>query len=251
MQEAFYFGPDDCQAFGIYHPSANFDNRIMTVICPPLFAELNRSYSVLRKLALSLSASGQHVLRFDYRYTGDSYGDLIDASLSDWMHDIELAIEEGIELSGCSDIHVLGCRASSLLACKSVGNHKSVRRLVLWDPVSDGRHYLKELQTEQLAILEQHPHLEKAERKRLSNQLGMYDFSPTMISEFQDLGSDSYEGISAERIQVITTESESQFGLPGVTNDELKVNCDWKTNTAGIIMSQQILESLSSSLTKS
>lgn len=251
MHEAFYFGPDDCQAFGIYHPSADFRNQVLTVICPPLFAEFNRSYAALRRLAVSLADHGQHVLRFDYRATGDSFGELGDASLGDWMQDIENAIEEGLELSGCTEVHVLGCRASSLLACKSVGNHERVRRLVLWDPVSDGRRYLDELLFGQRAVLEQHPHLEKSERNRLTKQLGMYDLSPTMINEFENLDSDVYAGLSAEKVRLVTTQPENDFEFPGITNEKMNIDCDWETNTAGVILSQQILECLLSKLTKS
>lgn len=248
MHEAFFFGPADRQIFAIYHPPVIADKRVLTVICPPLFAEFNRTHSILRKLAVSLAEHGQHVLRIDYSGTGDSFGNLEELTLSDWVDDIALAVQEGRDLSGCTTVRILGVRASALLACKAATTMSDVERLVLWDPVSDGRQYLKELQIEQLAILEQHPHLERPERNRLSNQLGMYDISPTMINEFRDLGSDSFEGISAENILVVNTTPENQLLLPEVTSVELRVNCDWKTNTAGIILSQPILESLSNNL---
>ena len=65
---------------------------MLTVICPPLFNEYMRTQLALRELAISLAERGQHVLRLDYRGTGDSFGDLGEVAISDWVEDIALAI---------------------------------------------------------------------------------------------------------------------------------------------------------------
>ena len=78
MIEAFFFGEDGNEIFGTYHAPGGMGTDALTVICPPLLAEYMSTQVALRELAISLSAAGHHVLRFDYRGTGDSAGDIAD-----------------------------------------------------------------------------------------------------------------------------------------------------------------------------
>ena len=64
---------------------------MLTVISPQLFNEYMCTHLALGELSLALAEKGQHVLRFDYRGTGDSFGDLCDVTASDWLEDIALA----------------------------------------------------------------------------------------------------------------------------------------------------------------
>jgi predicted alpha/beta hydrolase len=139
--EAFFFGSSNRQLFASYHPPTSGNGRVLTIICPPLFIEYTRTWIALRKLAISLAERGQHVLRFDYQGTGDSFGDLERIAISDWIEDIKLAVDEGRELSGSSVVRLLGVRISAALACLAVGAENHVQRLVLWDPVFDGAGY--------------------------------------------------------------------------------------------------------------
>ena len=81
MIEAFFFGPSNQQVFASYHPPVGGSGQVLTVICPPLFNEYMRTQLALRELAISLAERGQHVLRLDYRGTGDSFGDLDEVTL--------------------------------------------------------------------------------------------------------------------------------------------------------------------------
>ena len=57
---------------------------------------------------MALAERGQHVLRFDYRGTGDSFGELAEVSVHDWVEDIALAVrEEPVVCSGLDDAAVL------------------------------------------------------------------------------------------------------------------------------------------------
>src|SRR4029077_11133842 len=95
VTEAFFFGPSNQQLFANYHLPAGGNGRVLAVICPPLFSDYTRTQLALRTLAISLAASGQHVLRLDYRGTGDSFGDLGEVAISDWVEDIAFAVQEG------------------------------------------------------------------------------------------------------------------------------------------------------------
>src|SRR4051812_11744102 len=111
--EGFYFGPIERQLFAAYHPAIGAGANVLTVICPPLFSDYMRTQRALREVAISLADRGQHVVRFDYRGTGDSFADLGDVTVSDWIEDIALAVREGCDLSGSSELRLLGVRAGA------------------------------------------------------------------------------------------------------------------------------------------
>jgi alpha-beta hydrolase superfamily lysophospholipase len=145
VPEAFFFGPGNRWIFANYHAAAGVGGQVLTVICPPLFSDYMRTHLVLRELAMALAERGQHVLRFDYRGTGDSFGKLGEVTVSDWIEDIALGVREGREISGSSVVRLLGVRAGALLACAAARALSDVQRLVLWDPISDGAGYLEVL----------------------------------------------------------------------------------------------------------
>jgi alpha/beta superfamily hydrolase len=132
MHEAFFFGASNQQVFANYHPPSGGAGQVLIVICPPLFWDYMRTQLALRELAISLAERGQHVLRFDYRGTGDSFGEIGEVAVSDWLQDIGLAVREGREISGSRVVRLLGVRAGALLACRSVGACNDVEQLVLW-----------------------------------------------------------------------------------------------------------------------
>ena len=180
MHESFFFGPDERQLFASYHPPANAGGQILTVLCPPIFTEYNRTHSILRKLALSLAEQSHHVIRFDYSGTGDSFGTLENSSVNDWTEDIRRAVQEGVELTGCSRVRILGVRMGALLACASVGGRSDVDRLVLWDPVSDGREYQRSLLRRLQAKLRHNHFMSRADRRESKLSYSAYKLSDSL-----------------------------------------------------------------------
>ena len=116
MIEAFFLGDDLPRLFVTYHPPGNSYSDEITVICPPFFGEYMRVQICLRELAIGLSSAGQHVFRFDYRSTGDSYGDAADVSLSAWADDLARVISEARDVTGCYIVNLVCVRAGSLVA---------------------------------------------------------------------------------------------------------------------------------------
>src|SRR2546428_3462661 len=119
VHEAFFFGPGNQRIFANYHPAAGGGGVVLTVICPPLFSDYMLTHLVLRELAMALAERGQHVLRFDYRGTGDSFGELGKGTVADWLEDIALAGRAGREISRSSAVGLLGRRAGARLACRA------------------------------------------------------------------------------------------------------------------------------------
>ena len=244
MYEAFFFGPENRQLFGIYHPSVGADRHVLTLICPPLFSEFNRTHAALRQLAISLANAGHHVLRFDYAGTGDSYGNLDEFALADWEESIAIALQEGRELSGCDKVRVLGVRASCPLVCRAIGDHSTVDRIVLWDPVSDGKKYLRELRRGQQDVIKQNVHVNRATRQNAKRLYGIFQMSEPMEKDFLGLTTEPYLSIDSEKLCVVTTNMSAEFPVNDVSSEFVDFNCGWDIESEELVMCQPVLESL-------
>jgi alpha/beta superfamily hydrolase len=140
----FFFGTKERRLFGAYDPSRGAGRR-GAVICYPWAREYLLAHPTNRHLARLLSGAGLHVLRFDYTGTGDSAGDFADASQEQWLADVETAVEELKETGQVSGVGLIGMRYGAALAAGIAARRRDIDRLVLWDPVFDGRAYLREL----------------------------------------------------------------------------------------------------------
>lgn len=142
----YFFGRSDQPLFGAYSPaSAEPVGDGAVVLCYPIAQEYLRAHRAFRQLATELSRCGLHCLRFDYRASGDSAGDSGEADVDRWCEDIETAVRELKDVSGCQGLSLVGLRFGAALAAAVVHRGLPVRRLVLWDPVVDGGAYLDQL----------------------------------------------------------------------------------------------------------
>jgi alpha-beta hydrolase superfamily lysophospholipase len=139
-----WFGDVSSPLFGVVHVPAGGVARAGIVICPPLGKEHVDTYRGLKMLAQQLCASGFAVLRFDYRGTGDSAeSQCADTAVDDYRHSIRTAVEY-LRDCGVSRIGLIGLRLGALLAADVAESLDDVSALVLWDPVTSGRRYLRE-----------------------------------------------------------------------------------------------------------
>lgn len=139
-----WFGPDAAPLFGVVHIPADGQARGGIVICPPLGKEHVDTYRGLKLLAERLAASGFAVLRFDYLGTGDSAGRQgADTAVAGYLSSIDEAVQY-LRRSGAPTISLIGLRVGALLAATAADTLSGLDKLVLWDPVTDGRRYLRE-----------------------------------------------------------------------------------------------------------
>ena len=141
-----YFGAPGRQLFGAYHmPPAAVPARGAALLCPPWGQEYLVSHRILRRLAVRLSESGYHVLRFDYYGTGDAAGQREEGDLDSWLEDAGTAAEELRDMSGFGAIASFGVRLGASVAWRLATTRTDVHTTVLWDPVVFGHAYMKEL----------------------------------------------------------------------------------------------------------
>lgn len=143
----FRFGPAARQLYGVFHPAAPAQQRgVGVLVCNPLGQEAVRFHRMLRVLSDRLAGRGIGVMRFDYFGVGESAGDDEDGELSGWRDDVLSAHAELLRRARPTRIIWLGARlGATLAALASSALPEPVDRLILWDPVVDGRRCLNEL----------------------------------------------------------------------------------------------------------
>lgn len=140
-----FFGKSDAPLYGVYLPPRENPRDAGVVLCYPFGQEYMRAHRAYRQLALLLTKKGYHVLRFDYRGTGDSSGELENIVASDWLDDVDSAIDELREATGVRSITVVGLRLGALIAGVACSRRNDIDRLIVWDPILDGGEYEREL----------------------------------------------------------------------------------------------------------
>lgn len=141
-----FFGSSQQQLYGVYHsPRVRAAADRAVVLCYPFGAEYLRAHRAFRQLATLLSRNGFHVLRFDYRGTGDSGGDGEDGNLQVWLEDVGLAIDELKDTAGIDQVSLIGLRLGGSLAAIVATQREDLDQVILWDPVTDGSAYVADL----------------------------------------------------------------------------------------------------------
>lgn len=145
---AIWFGPQSRSLSGVLHRPGLTGGKGL-VICPPIGYELWSSYATLRSLARDACDAGITVLRFDYDGTGDSVGDHLDANrVQAWLQSIDEACRHLVESCGVRKLSLLGLRLGASLAATyaTQAQRAWLDELILWDPVVNGRRFVRGLQ---------------------------------------------------------------------------------------------------------
>lgn len=149
------FGSDERRLFGLYHPPQKaVERQVSVLMCYPFGHEATRIHRLYRVLAERLSRQNIAVFRFDYYGAGDSGGDDTEGEMEGWTDDLVLAHEELVRRSRPAAVCWLGSRLGATLGVQASKRVSDLSRLVLWDPIVDGRTYIEELRDRQASTLD-------------------------------------------------------------------------------------------------
>jgi alpha-beta hydrolase superfamily lysophospholipase len=138
-----WFGRRERPLFGWLHTAlAGGAAPTAAVLCPSLGIEGLAAHRTYRRLAQALAGAGVDALRLDYDGTGDSTGAQGDPDrVRAWSASVGEAVA-ACRAGGADAVVVIGMRAGALLAAALP--EARADGLVLWDPVADGRSFLRE-----------------------------------------------------------------------------------------------------------
>ena len=130
------------QLFALYFPPQGGERGGWGVAYVPAFAEeMNQSRRMATLQARKLAAAGVGVLLLDLYGTGDSAGEFSEARWDIWLADVGVALDF-LEARGLRPA-LWGLRLGGLLAVQAAAKQPDrVRRIVLWQPVSNGQTFL-------------------------------------------------------------------------------------------------------------
>lgn len=150
--QPLYFLSAERQLFGWLHrPEGAYAPDWGVVVCKPFGYEALCAHRSIRAFADAAAALGMPALRFDYVGAGDSAeldsnADQVEA----WTADITNAVAELRRRTGVTRVCLLGFRLGALFAALAAARSQ-VDALALIAPVLNGRKYVREARTVQLA----------------------------------------------------------------------------------------------------
>lgn len=161
---------------GILHRGRQPQDKRMrpaVLMLNPFGQEAVRVHRLQRVLADRLARAGHDVLRFDWFGSGDSAGDDLDADLPGWVDDALAAHRRLAMILPGRPIAWLGIRLGASVALLAQPQAQPVpAHLILWDPILDGRRYLKSLLADHERALLASYSLPQVPRRFLAAQRG-------------------------------------------------------------------------------
>lgn len=141
----FFFQGQVGELFGVWHEPQGDARGVTLVFCHPFMEEKLWAHRVFVHMARTLAEAGFGVLRFDMRGNGDSDGRFAEATLDNYLSDIDTARAEAAKRAPDSKIGLLGLRLGAGLAAQAAARFGFDGPLVLWEPVTSGDRYSQEI----------------------------------------------------------------------------------------------------------
>ncbi len=249
--EPFYFDASGAELLGIYHPATDPGARRAVVLCPAFGNEIARTYQATRVLAQRWTEKA-HVLRFDYSGTGDSFGEWNEAGPERWLEDIKSAVGELTEISGAEKIVLAGIRFGALLVARAASD-TGASELVLWDPVTRGDQYRKELDAMHQGLIDSHINLTAAERAQSRSELCGFELAPWMETELPSIEMPANLPAHVESVTIVQTIGQSNADAlaaawasdtRAIDCRSVDFDCAWNLDPEAILNPSPVIEEL-------
>lgn len=127
--------------------------RAHVVYLPPFGEEMNRCRALVATQARRFARAGMSCTLLDFYGTGESPGDLTEASLPIWRRNIDAVLEQLFLRSTCP-VYLWGCRLGALLALDYLaGKPEVASKVLLWQPVVSGSAFVTQMLRQRTASL--------------------------------------------------------------------------------------------------
>lgn len=166
--EPFFIQGTKGRLFCLFAPPKDKSSEVL-VFLPSFAEELNRCRVMVAMQARMLADQGVGCLLLDYYGTGDSEGDFGETCWEQWRQDAETACA-WLEQQGYQKIGLWGLRLGCMLAVEMAEEKPAAfSRLLLWQPVLDGKAFLTQFLRIRLAML-----MDRGEPKETTQQMRDY-----------------------------------------------------------------------------
>jgi exosortase A-associated hydrolase 1/exosortase A-associated hydrolase 2 len=125
----------------LYHAPQGPPHPAGDILLLPAFAEeMNRCRAMVAMQARAFAAMGMGTLVLDPHGTGDSAGHFADATWAQWRADLQLGLT-WLRSHGQGCTSLWGLRLGAVMASQLARADGGIRRLLLWQPVLDGKQF--------------------------------------------------------------------------------------------------------------
>jgi exosortase A-associated hydrolase 2 len=222
--EPFFIEGTQGKLFCLFAPPKNQQAQVL-VFLPSFGEELNRCRVMVAMQARMLAAQGVGCLMLDYYGTGDSAGDFSETRWEQWQADADAACD-WLNSKGYQNLGLWGVRVGAMLAAELAAiTPERFNRLVLWQPVLDGKTFLTQFLRVRLAML-----MDRGEPKETTQQMR------DSLKQGNNLEVAGYE-INPQLAQAIDSKNLSNIELPA------NIQVDWfealMTEQAGLSPASQ------------
>ena len=142
--EALFLPFDPGKRFVLFYPARNHAAKGAVLYVPPFGEEMNKSRRMAAVQARAFAGAGFAVLQPDLFGTGDSTGDLWEASWQLWKRDLSMARDWLRDRAG-GPLHLWGLRLGAALALDWWKDEQAeVASALLWQPVLSGKTFMNQ-----------------------------------------------------------------------------------------------------------
>ena len=202
--------------------NCNLLTESVIVILPPFAEEMNKCRHLISNLMRQLADAGVSSFLLDNFGTGDSEGDLDEASLQLWREDLAKLLQE-ISTQGYRDISFIAIRLGALQLFDLLNNIQlplPINKVVLWQPFFDMAKFWQ--QFVRIKVAEAMASGDKISQKQLEQQLNVgeileiagYPISPTFYQSLLNANAAFPVQLSATPVYWLETSQLDNIAVP-------------------------------------
>jgi exosortase A-associated hydrolase 2 len=235
--EPFYLDGPRGRLFAIHHPPQNdIKAKGCFLYVQPLAEEMNRCRQMVAIQAREFSKLGYGSLLLDLYGTGDSEGEYQDGNWEIYLADLNAGLQ-WIAAKGYDHVRLWALRHGALLALDLARAMPALRRLLLWQPVLNGKAAVTQILRIALAgALSEQDKISMTElRRRIQEdtafELSGYETSGSLLSVLETKHISSYYGLMDLEIQwfdVLASQEQNR------SKESIQVEQNWREAGAQI-----------------